>query len=325
MRLAINVRNNECRIARADDSTRRYLDGIKKYVPLTAEEERTLLKKYADAKSALKSAEELRFSGDMDCHEYEGIKARCARVLREVGDKMVNHNLRFVYGVAIRIGSTAIVQDLVSEGAIGILNALETFDLSLGNRFLSHAVWYIRRNMIAFIVGSEKGVKMSRERIIVPKVKYFESRHFAEFGTMPSTQEIMDFLWEEHKLAVKSESDLHGARVSSIDDGIGDDDNDATVAEYSEFASSTASANGYLETMEEEDRRSMLMDAMEKLTEREKEIILLTSGMKDGVEWGNEEIGKRMGLTGERVRQIAVRAREKMSMDKRLAKAYNRG
>lgn len=318
----IDVKNDSGRIYKADDDTRRYLDAIRRYQPLTREQEYAETSRYAKAVKALKELEEQVHCGTLSIHDYGIAKAANEKLRDEASDAMVKHNLRFVYAIAMRLGNQSNIQDLISEGVVGLMAALETFDNSLGNKFISHAVWYIRRNMVTYITETSRSVRFCRENIIVPKAKFFIGRYFSEHGTNPSTEEVMEFLKKEHGLEVKSESDLMGVRMSSINETMDDDEGENTIEEYSEFAKRTAAHNDYMDTIDAEEKHLMIMNALNRLTEREREIMLLSSGMKDGREWTNYEIGQEFGLTAERVRQILAKAKEKMSMDKKLAKAY---
>lgn len=318
----IDVKNDGGHIYKADDDTRRYLDAIRRYQPLTREQEYAETSRYANAVKALKELEEQVHCGTLSIHDYGIAKAANEKLRDEASDAMVKHNLRFVYAIAMRLGNQSNIQDLISEGVVGLMAALETFDNSLGNKFISHAVWYIRRNMVTYITETSRSVRFCRENIIVPKTKFFIGRYFSEHGTNPSTEEVMEFLKKEHGLEVKSESDLMGVRMSSINETMDDDEGENTIEEYSEFAKRTAAHNDYMDTIDAEEKHLMIMNALNRLTEREREIMLLSSGMKDGREWTNYEIGQEFGLTAERVRQILAKAKEKMSMDKKLAKAY---
>lgn len=318
----IDVKNDNCRIYKADDDTRRYLDTIRLYLPLTREEEYAETNKYAKAVKALKELDGQVHCGTLSIHDYSVAKAENEKLRDEASDTIVKHNLRFVYAIAMRLGNQSNIQDLISEGVIGIMSALETFDNSLGNKFISHAVWYIRRNMVTYITETSHSVRFCRENIIVPKAKFFIGRYFSEHGTNPSTEEVREFLKKEHGLEVKSESDLMGVRMSSINETIDDDEGENRIEEYSEFAKRTAAHNDYMDTIDAEEKHLMIMNALNRLTEREREMVLYSFGLKDGREWTNYEIGQEFGLTAERVRQILAKATEKMSMDKRLAKAY---
>lgn len=319
----IDVRNDNCRIYKADDDTRRYLDTIKTYLPLTREEEYQVTGRYAKAVKAINELNEQMSNGKISVQDYSTAKAENEKIRDDASDTMVKHNMRFVYAIAMRLGNQSNIQDLISEGVIGIISALETFDNTLGNKFLSHAVWYIRRNMITYLTETSHSVRFCRESIIVPKAKYFVSRYYSEHGTNPSTEEIAEFLKTKHGLEIKNEYDLLGVRMSSINDSFDDEDSDNCVENYSDFARVTASHNEYMDTIETEEKHAMIMGALKRLTKREKEMLLLSSGLKDGREWTNYEIGQEFGLTAERVRQIVAKAKEKMSMDKKLAKAYH--
>lgn len=322
MKTVIDVKRDDCRVCWSDEGAKKYLEDIRLYHPMAREEEYAVASRYANAVKELKTLPEKLRNGAISTEDYNALKAENEKIRDEASDAIVKSNLRFVYAVAIRIGKQSDIQDLITEGVIGMLTALETFDVSLGNRFLSHAVWYIRRNMIVYTAETSHSVRFSQESLIVPKVRRFVGKYYTENGRDPSAEEIKKYLDTNHGLGVKSDNMLMGVKMSSINEMLGDGDGDNSVETYSDFATSTATHNDYMDTIDAEEKHLMLMEAMDRLTEREREIILLSSGLKDGREWTNYDIGQELGITAERVRQIAIKAKKKLSMDKKLAMAY---
>ena len=224
-------------------------------------------------------------------------------------EEIIQRNLLFVYSVAKRYARDGeMLCDYFSEGAIGLADAIDKFEPERGFKFISFAVHYIRAYMSAY--AKESGlVKSSNANKIGSKVKTYEARYYAENGKMPTDAEILAHLKNEHGIEVKFTSEIHGATFTALDAKI-DSDSEDTAGEVGEIAQRTASLNEVENTIEDDNRKqtiSILLNC-KAISETEREV--LTLWYLKG--WDKERIAKKLGLCGERIRQIQATALKKL-------------
>lgn len=224
-------------------------------------------------------------------------------------EEIIQRNLLFVYSVAKRYARDGeMLCDYFSEGAIGLADAIDKFEPERGFKFISFAVHYIRAYMSAY--AKESGfVKSSNANKIGSKVKLFEARYYAKNGKKPTDAEIVEYLKNEHGIDVKFTSEIHGATFTALDAKI-DADSDDTASEVGEIAQRTASFNDVETTIEDDNRKqtiSILLNC-KAISETEREVIKLW--YLEG--WDKERIAKKLGLCGERIRQIQATALKKL-------------
>lgn len=224
-------------------------------------------------------------------------------------EETIQRNLLFVYSVAKRYARDGeMLCDYFSEGAIGLADAVDKFEPERGFKFISFAVHYIRAYMSAY--AKESGlVKSSNANKIGSKVKTYEARYYAENGKMPTDEDILAHLKNEYGIEVKYTSEIHGATFTALDAKI-DSDSDDTASEVGEVAQRTASLNEVENTIEEDNRKqtiSILLNC-KAISETEREVIKLW--YFEG--WDKERIAKKLGLCGERIRQIQATALKKL-------------
>lgn len=226
-------------------------------------------------------------------------------------DRLIMSNQRFVYAVARRYANADNVLDLVSEGNIGLMTALETYDLAKGTRFLSHAIWYIRRQINAYLNSENLLIRKTNNSKTVYKLSKIKDKFYAENGRYPDVDEIAAVLEADYGLKIKDTSDL--LDVSTISISTCFDDEDSRAFENSPyFTERTAVDNDYLPDMDGEFNTVVSGDLLSGLTDRERVIVNMAYGIGYNKEYTNAEIGEELGMTGERVRQLKKGAIEKM-------------
>lgn len=226
-------------------------------------------------------------------------------------DRLIMSNQRFVYAVARRYANADNVLDLVSEGNIGLMTALETYDLAKGTRFLSHAIWYIRRQINAYLNSENLLIRKTNNSKTVYKLSKIKDKFYAENGRYPDVDEIAAVLEADYGLKIKDTSDL--LDVSTISISTCFDDEDSRAFENSPyFTERTAVDNDYLPDMDREFNTVVSGDLLSGLTDRERVIVNMAYGIGYNKEYTNAEIGEELGMTGERVRQLKKGAIEKM-------------
>jgi RNA polymerase primary sigma factor len=238
---------------------------------------------------------------------------RIERGDREAKERMINSNLRLVVSIARRYqGHGLSLLDLIQEGIIGLIRAVEKFDWRRGFKFSTYATWWIRQAV-------QRGVANKAREIRIPvhivereqKISRAERELTAKLGREPTEQEVA----KAAKLPLKQVREVRQAAraVTSLDRPVG-------AEEGTPFGELVA---GESPSPEEEVSVSLDLDmlrrAIAELPEREREVVKLRYGLNGDVDPVSlEEIGRRLGLTRERVRQLESTALERLSVQREL-------
>lgn len=283
----MNLKEKKTNFVGANDpGVNAYLKDINRYKVLSASEEAELVKKMRE--------------GDESARE-----------------KLATANLRFVYAVAKRYANNDNLLDLVQEGNTGLLTALNAFDPEKGTRFLSCAVWYITRSILAHLNGENALIRKTNNTKTVYKIPKIKEKFYAENNRYPDVDELAAILEADYGLKIKDKTDLLDISTTSISTCF--DDEDARAFENTPyFTEKTAVDNDYLPEMDKEFNSVVSGALMSSLTEREQVIVRMAFGIGYNKEYTNAEIAEEIGMSSERVRQLKNGAIEKM---KKLAVA----
>ena len=201
--------------------------------------------------------------------------------------------------------------DLVNEGNIGLIQALDAFDETKGTRFLSCAIWYIRRQINGYLNSDNLLIRKTNNTKTVYKLSKIKEKFFAEHNRYPEVDEIADILENEYGLKIKDKTDLLDINTLSISTCF--DDEDARAFENSPyFSEKTAVDSEYIAEMDQEFNSVVSGTLLSTLSERERTIILMSFGIGYNKEYTNAEIAEEVGMSSERVRQLKKTAIEKM-------------
>lgn len=311
-RNTMNIKAYENSITVRTDSTKRFLSEINKTKVITPQEEKELFSKYEDSVNRVNEIK----SSDIAASTAAKLIANEEKIQNDVRNEVILRNQRFNFAVAKRYNNSDILLDLVNVGTIGMYEAFQKFDYKEGVRFCSFAVWYIRRAINAFLVKENLTVRTTNNTRIMPKVKKIENDFFLKNGRKPSGVEVMDLLMDKYGIEVAVESDIYGTRMESIDSFYGDE-TDNTFDKSEEFNNATASYNDYETNVYNDALSSTMKKAMKVLSERERTIICMANGIGYNKDYKDKEIGEKLGLTSERVRQL------RHSAETKLATAYS--
>lgn len=266
------------------DGLKSYYEEIRKYPLLTKEEELELFKIY--------------FNGN----ENEKAKAR---------EKIINHNLRFVVGVAKKYAKNDNVLDIIEEGTIGLMEAIDSFDYTKGYKFISYAIHYIRRAINQYRVGFDDLVKKTNHSQTFHLISKTTNDFVQKNHRQPTLEELKNLLNEKYDTSIKNESDVMEIRTISIDLNF-DSDEDIHGDEYSEYNKFTANENDCEFAIENQYIKELIVTMVSKLPYREQTIIKMSFGIDEQKEYDVNEIGEKLGITGERVRQLKSEAINKL-------------
>lgn len=220
-------------------------------------------------------------------------------------DQLVKANLRFVISVAKQyVGRGLDVEDLVSEGNLGLIKAAQKFDETRGIKFISFAVWWIRQSILQSLADNSRQVRLPLNQInALNKIKSAENDLEQQLQRKATASELSEYLnIEEDKINLSITS---SQKISSMDTPFGDD-SDFTLADT--FQSSDFADTEIIQS----DISEKIKGALSNLTERERFIIINLFGI--GVnEMTLGEVANKLDLTSERVRQIKNGALKKLS------------
>ncbi len=298
-----------------DDPVRMYLKEIGKVNLLTADEEvalATAMSAGNEARARLAEAEE----------DGETIpEAEQAELKKQVNDgekakqKLAEANLRLVVSIAKRyVGRGMLFLDLIQEGNLGLIKAVEKFDYTKGYKFSTYATWWIRQAITRAIADQARTIRIPVHMVeTINKVIRVSRQLLQELGHDPSAEEIseemnmpVDKVREILKIAQEPVS-LETPIGEEEDSHLGDFIPDEGASEPSEAASFTL-------------LKEQLVDVLSTLTPREEKVLKLRFGIEDGRTRTLEEVGKEFNVTRERIRQIEAKALRKLRHPSRSKK-----
>ena len=223
-------------------------------------------------------------------------------------DHLVRANLRFVVSIAKRYANQGIpIEDLINEGNIGLIKAAERFDVDRGFKFISYAVWWIRQAMLQSLSQNSRIVRLPLNRAgVLYRIGKATRELDQELERVPTVEEIAA------RIEVPVDEVLSTMRIPnthvSLDDTLSDDAEDHSYMEYLEDENAVQpDVYAYVSALSED-----LDKALATLTERERTIMTLYYGLGGAEPMTLEDIGKRIGLTRERIRQIKEQAIERL-------------
>ena len=276
------------------DLVSQYLTAIGEYELLTAEQEVELAQQIEAGEEAAVRLDK----GDFRDKREELELRRLERKGREAKDAFLTANLRLVVANARRYANTSGIDflDLIQEGNLGLIRAVEKFDWRKGFKFSTYATWWIRQAITRAIADKSRTVRIPVHlHDTLAAVRAAQASLKAELGRDPRPEEIA----EEAGVTVdKVELALGVADTVSLEQPVGEDG-----AQLGDFIEDEDAADP-VQLTEEMDIADSLRRSIERLPNREGRILALRYGFYDGVPRTLEEIGEEFNLTRERIRQL---------------------
>jgi len=291
----------------SSDPVRMYLREIGQVSLLTGPEEVSLAKRIEAGVLAEAQLADLAASGEeMDLAARRKIQ-RLVRDGETAKRELTQANLRLVVSIAKRyLGRGLAILDLIQEGNLGLMRAVEKFDYTKGFKFSTYATWWIRQAVTRAIADQARTIRIPVHMVeSMNKVHRHQRQLMQELEREPTIEEIA------------AKVDLPPNRVRdillisqdplSLDSPVGEED-DSFLADFIEDAQAIAPADAAAQRM----LGQALVEALAELNDRERQVVRLRFGLEDGQAKTLEEVGKEFGVTRERIRQIESKTLAKL-------------
>jgi RNA polymerase primary sigma factor len=290
------------------DALSLYLKQISAYPLLSRADELDLAEKISRIHQQIDELKESRQYGEISGSEYEHDLLTSEAELNRLRDRLITSNLRLVVSIAKRYQYRGLhLIDLINEGNIGLIEAVERFDYHRGCKFSTYGTWWIQQAIIKSIADKGKTIRIPVHILNLARKCYTASRELSQsLGRDAKASEIAEYM------------NMETGRVETVLSSIGDttsldvsvDDENST--NLSELISSDESYEPF-EQFFEVNVREILEHSLNELSLREREIIKLRFGLNGKGPKTLEDIGKIFNITRERVRQIQNKAISKLS------------
>ena len=298
-----------------DDPVRMYLKEIGKVNLLSSDEEIELAQAMDAGNAAKEQLAELQTAGEEIPAEVQAELDKAIKKGERAKQRLAEANLRLVVSIAKRyVGRGMQFLDLIQEGNLGLIKAVEKFDYTKGYKFSTYATWWIRQAITRAIADQARTIRIPVHMVeTINKVIRVSRQLLQELGHDPTPEEIaeemsmpVERVREILKIAqepVSLETPIGEEEDSHLGDFIPDED----ASEPSEAASFTL-------------LKEQLVDVLSTLTPREEKVLKLRFGIEDGRTRTLEEVGKEFNVTRERIRQIEAKALRKLRHPSRSKK-----
>ncbi len=289
------------------DPLKVYLRDISKFPLLKAEEEREICKTIADLEiiaEEMQSKLAERRSKKVQT-EYKELEER----IITAKNKLIKSNLRLVVSIAKKYKNDSMhILDIINEGNIGLIEAIERFDYTKGYRFSTYGTWWIRQAIVKALADKGRIIRIPLHMLNTIKKCYQMSKKLTQkLGKNPSIEELSDFM----KMSPAKINEIIRASfdTGSLETPL-DDDNFTMLKEV--IKDKDYNSESPLEKVFQLSLHDLIYKILDKLKEKEKVVVELRFGLRDGKTYTLEETGNILGITRERVRQIQEKALKKI-------------
>ena len=304
---ALRQARKDAELTASADSVRAYLKQIGKVALLNAEEEVELAKRI---EAGLYAAERVRKLSDSDKASSPQMRRDLNWIVRD-GERAKNHlleaNLRLVVSLAKRYtGRGMAFLDLIQEGNLGLIRAVEKFDYTKGYKFSTYATWWIRQAITRAMADQARTIRIPVHMVeVINKLGRIQRELLQDLGREPTPEELakeMD-ITPEKVLEIQQ----YAREPISLDQTIGDE-GDSQLGDFIEDSEAVVAVDAVSFTLLQDQLQSVLAT----LSEREAGVVRLRFGLTDGQPRTLDEIGQVYGVTRERIRQIESKTMSKL-------------
>lgn len=272
------------------DSFRQYLNEVSMIKPLTKDEELSLLERLNDGDNSAK-------------------------------DELIIRNLRFVISVAKKYQTNNVnLEDLVNEGNIGLIIATQKYDVNSGFKFISYAVWWVRKYIIEYLNNDAKMIRLPNNKVdyltkIHKRINKLEQKngYSSSFGEVLSTdtmeidggKTMSELIYEYETM-----SNIYNNSVDSLNKELFNSDSESSTIE--DTLTDTTIFKETDNSLIVESQRQNIMFALNKLKERDKKVMILLFGLSGNTSMNLKEVAKEVDLSSEMVRLIRDKSLQKL-------------
>ena len=308
-------RSSRARSRRTDSSTvmltgdpvRMYLKEIGKVDLLTAQEEVNLAMKIEAGTEASKKLEAAE-NGEIELTRAEQRRLmRIEQVGLDAKQQLISANLRLVVSIAKRyVGRGMLFLDLIQEGNLGLIRAVEKFDYTKGFKFSTYATWWIRQAITRAIADQARTIRIPVHMVeTINKLVRVQRQLLQDLGRDPTPEEI------GAEMGISADRVREIQKISqepvSLETPIGEEE-DSQLGDFIEDSTAVAPPEAASDSM----LREQLEQVLDSLADRERKVIKFRFGLEDGHPRTLEEVGREFGVTRERIRQIESKTLAKL-------------
>ncbi len=293
----------------SDDPVRMYLKEIGRVPLLDARQEVRVAARIKRGIEVSKHLAVLEESGEIDRLDLADL-ARYKRLVRDgdrASDELIRANLRLVVSIAKRyVGRGMVLLDLVQEGNLGLMRAVEKFDHTKGFKFSTYATWWIRQAITRAIADQARTIRIPVHMVeAMNRVKRVQRQMHQELKREPTVEELAA---EVDEPVEKIREILRiGLDPLSLDSPVGDED-ESNLGDFIKDENAAAPIDVAARHL----LASAVGDVLVELSDREQEVVRLRFGLEDGRPRTLEEVGRQFGVTRERIRQIEAKTLAKL-------------
>ncbi len=301
---------------KVDDPVRMYLKDIGKIPLLSLDEETELAREVVDGREAKARLAQIEADDQntVSVEEYENL-LNISEKADEAKDKLVNANLRLVVSIAKRyLGRGLQFLDLIQEGNMGLIKAVDKFDHQKGFKFSTYATWWIRQAITRAVADQARTIRIPVHMVeTINKLVRIQRQLVQELSREPTPQEVA----EKMDISVEKVQQIQkiAQEPISLESPVGEEED----SNLGDFVPDIHTLDPYEYTAKMKLRQE-LDDVLKTLTEREERVLRLRFGLVDGRQRTLEEVGKEFNVTRERIRQIEAKALRKLKHPSRSRK-----
>jgi RNA polymerase primary sigma factor len=276
-----------------DDPVRMYLKEIGRVPLLSMEQEKSLAMRIE--------------AGELEARRDGSADQRVVDSGEEAKRQLTEANLRLVVSIAKKyVGRGMLFLDLIQEGNLGLIRAVEKFDYRKGYKFSTYATWWIRQAITRALADQARTIRIPVHMVeTINRLIKVSRQLLQELGREPTVEEIAD------SMGLTPEKVREVMKISqepiSLETPIGEEE-DSHLGDFIEDQEAVAPAEAASVMLLKE----KMQDVLQNLTERERKVLVLRFGLEDGHQRTLEEVGQEFGVTRERIRQIEAKALRKL-------------